>query len=168
MPAARSLRPKLVDAISTVTLISLVFFQIGQTIDVEGRDDSRPSSTSAPQDASALLTLQSLAHDSFFHFVEPGFSPFICSRRAQHLHHPLVFRLTDEAFTELRVMRATILRIDAAILHTPDADTGECPSFPDARSVENISWCDCPPPNSHVLKLFSQVLQIAHIQCVFS
>jgi hypothetical protein len=140
MFASRFLRPWLVFPVDVAMLMFLVSVHIGHASAAAGLDDLPPSSTSALHDSNASLFLQSLARDSFFHFVEPGFSPFICSRRAQHLHHPLVLRLTDEAVIKLRSTRASIFRIDAAILHSPDVDTGECPSHPDPKSISNISW----------------------------
>ncbi len=141
MATTCSQRRRHVDAICATTLILLVLVPVGRIIDAASRDGTPSSLNSALHHTNAPLFLQLLARDGFFHFVEPGFSPFICSRRTQHLNHPLVLRLTDEAVTKLRFMRATIIRIDAAILHAPDADTGDCPARPDPQSVANISWC---------------------------
>jgi hypothetical protein len=167
MAATCSQPRRLVDAICAATLIILVLVPVGRTIDAASHDGTPSSLTSALHHTNAPLFLQSLARDSFFHFVEPGFSPFICSRRTQHLNHPLVLRLTDEAVIKLRSMRATIVRIDAAILIAPDADTGDCPSRPDPQSVANISWCaNVSPPaafETYVAGTMNPLLSTRHL-----
>jgi hypothetical protein len=93
------------------------------------------------------LFLTALARDTFFHFIEPSVSPFICSRSPLLVQHPLIFRLSDVAVEQLRTLRAAFLRVDVALFQAPDADTGTCPDKLTERSVAQ-AWCSAPtqPP----------------------
>jgi hypothetical protein len=87
--------------------------------------------------------LNAIARDDFFHFIEPSFSPFICSRNPLYMQHPIVLRLSDVAVAQLRAQRIPYLRVDVALFRAPDADTGTCPQQPSARAVAE-SWCSSP------------------------
>ena len=91
--------------------------------------------------------LSAMARDNFFHFIEPSFSPFICSRNPLLMQHPVVLRLSDVAVAQLRAKRIAYLRVDVALFRAPDADTGTCPQQPSARAVAE-SWYSSPRARS--------------------
>jgi hypothetical protein len=76
------------------------------------------------------FVLDSLARDSFFQYVQPGFSPFVCSRSSHELRHPLVLRFTDDAVLKLRSTKIPLVRVDASLFQIPDSETGDCPVHP--------------------------------------
>ena len=74
--------------------------------------------------------LNALARNNFFHFIEPGFSPFLCTREASYFLHPIIFRVSNVGFWKLHSLQASFLRIDVGVFFIPDEHTGSCPSFP--------------------------------------
>ena len=83
--------------------------------------------------------LNALARDTFFHYVEPGFSPFLCSREASYFRHPIVLRLSNSGLRKLQSLQAVFVHIDVGVFSVPDANTGSCPLLP-TKSTPDTGW----------------------------
>ena len=111
----------------------------------EDRHSDSAAAAAPPSGLDATAFLNNLARDSFFHYEDPSFSPFICSRSPHMLHHPIVIRFTTEAVAKLRLLRAAVVRVDVGLYLAADADTDACAALPAAPSVDD-GWCICPCP----------------------
>ena len=111
----------------------------------EDRHSDSAAAAAPPSGLDATAFLNNLARDSFFHYVDPSFSPFICSRSPHVMYHPIVLRFTTEAVTKLRLLRAAVVRVDVGLYLAADADTDACAALPAAPSVDD-GWCICPCP----------------------
>ena len=111
----------------------------------EDRHIDSAAAAAPPSGLDATAFLNNLARDSFFHYEDPSFSPFICSRSPHVLHHPIVIRFTTEAVAKLRLLRAAVVRVDVGLYLAADADTDACAARPTAPSVDD-GWCICPCP----------------------
>ena len=111
----------------------------------EDRHNDSAAAAAPPSGLDATAFLNNLARDSFFHYADPSFSPFICSRSPHMLHHPIVIRFTTEAVAKLRLLRAAVVRVDVGLYLAADADTDACAALPAAPSVDD-GWCICPCP----------------------
>ena len=129
--------------IGMLVLLLVSAFSNNQRASAEHRIDMVAAAAYSSVGPDPTPFLNALARDDFFHFIEPSFSPFICSRNPLYMQHPIVLRLSDVAVAQLRAQRIPYLRVDVALFRAPDADTGTCPQQPSARAVAE-SWCSSP------------------------
>ena len=129
--------------IGMLVLLLVSAFSNNHRASAEHRIDMVAAAASSSVGPDTTPFLNAIARDDFFHFIEPSFSPFICSRNPLYMQHPIVLRLSDIAVAQLRAQRIPYLRVDVALFRAPDADTGTCPQQPSARAVAE-SWCSSP------------------------
>lgn len=139
----RSKRSRLLHAQSLMLMLLLVSALANNRASAENHIDIAAASAAPLVEPDTTAFLSAMARDNFFHFIEPSFSPFICSRSPFLMQHPIVLRLSDVAVAQLRIQRVAFLRVDVALFQAPDADTGSCPQLPSARSVAE-AWYSCP------------------------